>query len=399
MFGIAKPCRHELTPELRRQYRAHMCGLCLSLRDHHGQLSRAVTNVDAIGLSVLVEAQREEVLGRVVAGPCPLRGMQSASVVAPGEDALAHAAAVSLLAASVKIRDHAIDHDGPVGRVPGTSVRIARRLDSAGRRRAAATGFDPVVFDEAVDASSVVERRHGLRFEEWSAPTEAAMAEAARHTGVLAGRPENAAALAELGAMFGRLTYLLDAVEDETDDLAAGRFNALVAAHPDPVGRREEAQRLFTDAHDRLAAAFDRLELARPELARHLLVDQLGRRGRRIVGLSVAHSCSTERHGHRHHRRRSPVVAVAAGLFAWITASAAGAGFGVNPGWGQNPGGFPPGYGPPPDDQRKKKKQDDDAGGDGPGFCEDCDCNPCDGDGCGCDCCDSCDCCDCCDCS
>jgi len=75
VFGIAKPCRHELTPALRRQYRAHMCGLCLSLRDHHGQPSRAVTNVDAIALSVLVEAQRGRPLERTTAGPCPLRGM------------------------------------------------------------------------------------------------------------------------------------------------------------------------------------------------------------------------------------------------------------------------------------------------------------------------------------
>lgn len=375
MFGIAKTCRHELTPELHRQYRAHMCGLCLSLRDHHGQLSRAVTNVDAVVLSVLVEAQRDERLAHVDAGPCPLRGMQPASVVASGEDALAHGAAVSLLAASVKIRDHAVDHDGVVGRVPGTSVRVARRLDAAGRGRAAAAGFDAVVFDEAVDASSVVERRHGLRFEEWSAPTEVAMAAAARHTGVLAGRPENAAALGELGAMFGRLTYLLDAVEDEAEDLAAGRFNAMVAAHPDPVGRREEAQRVFTDAHDRLAAAFDRLELAHPELARHLLVDQLGRRGRRIVGLSVAHSCPTHHrhHGRRHHPERPAGVRGAfAGAAATAVALVAGT---ASLGTSWLVGGGP---------EQEKKSRDCCL----EGCCDCCDCCDCCGDcdGCDCDC-------------
>ena len=400
VFGIAKPCRHELTPELRRQYRAHMCGLCLALRDGHGQPARAVTNVDAIGLSVLAEAQRPAPLDRVDVGPCPLRGMQPASVVAAHEPAVAHAAAVSLLAAAVKIRDHAVDRDGPVGRVPATSVRIARRLDGAGRRRAAVAGFDPETFDRAVDRSAVVERRHGLRFEDWSAPTEAAMADAARHTGVVAGRPENDEALAELGAMFGRLTYLLDAVEDEADDQAAGRFNALVAAEPDPAARPALAQRLFVDAHTRLAAAFDRLVLDRPELARHLLVDQLERRGRRIVGLPAAPTaCATSGHharthhadtGH-HHRHRHPVAAVAAGLVAWVLASA-----GVNAGgWGP----YPPGYGPgiPPDQGKKKKKQQDADAEPPDGCCEDCDCNPCDGDGCGCGCCDG-DCCGGCDC-
>ena len=36
MFGIATPCTRSLGPQLRRDYQAHMCGLCLGLRDGHG---------------------------------------------------------------------------------------------------------------------------------------------------------------------------------------------------------------------------------------------------------------------------------------------------------------------------------------------------------------------------
>ena len=47
-------------------------------------------------LSVLVEAQQPERLARRDAGPCLLRGLQPASVVAPGEIALVHSGAVKM---------------------------------------------------------------------------------------------------------------------------------------------------------------------------------------------------------------------------------------------------------------------------------------------------------------
>lgn len=59
MFGIAKPCRHTLGAELHREWMSHLCGLCLGLRDAHGHSARVTTNVDAVVLSILVEAQRD----------------------------------------------------------------------------------------------------------------------------------------------------------------------------------------------------------------------------------------------------------------------------------------------------------------------------------------------------
>lgn len=111
MFGIIRPCRHSLSETLRSSWMAHLCGLCLALRDDHGQLARTATNYDGLVISVLVEAQGPRAAGgRRTAGPCPLRGMRSAEV-AQGEGARL-AAAVSLALASVKVRDHVLDADG-----------------------------------------------------------------------------------------------------------------------------------------------------------------------------------------------------------------------------------------------------------------------------------------------
>ncbi len=90
---------------------AHLCGLCLALRGDHGQFARIVTNYDGLLVSVLTEAQAGPAPGsRRTAGPCPLRGMRTAAV-AKGEGARL-AAAVSLVLASAKVRDHVADRDG-----------------------------------------------------------------------------------------------------------------------------------------------------------------------------------------------------------------------------------------------------------------------------------------------
>ena len=73
MLGLVRSCTSHLDPEVRGRWRAHLCGLCLALRDEHGHLARVVTNLDALVVSALVEAQ-DPAAPRRTAGPCALRG-------------------------------------------------------------------------------------------------------------------------------------------------------------------------------------------------------------------------------------------------------------------------------------------------------------------------------------
>lgn len=81
---------------------AHLCGLCLTLRAEHGQAARLVTNYDGLLVSVLVEAQAPELSPRRKAGPCALRGMQTAEVVTARAQGARLAAAASLLLAAAR---------------------------------------------------------------------------------------------------------------------------------------------------------------------------------------------------------------------------------------------------------------------------------------------------------
>ncbi|GHJ29381.1 hypothetical protein TPA0910_38140 [Streptomyces hygroscopicus subsp. sporocinereus] len=377
---------------------AHLCGLCLALRGEHGQFARIATNYDGLVISVLVEAQAGRPDGwRRTAGPCPLRGMRTASV-ARGEGARL-AATVSLVLASAKVRDHVVDGDGALARRPVAAAarRMAGRWDRSGERSGAALGFDTAPLLDAVGRQAELESRTGpgtplLAVTE---PTETATAAAFGHTAVLAGRPGNRAPLEEAGRLFGRLAHLLDAVEDLAEDAETGAWNPIAATGTDLA----EVRRLCDDAVHGVRLALKDTRFAGKgsgRLAHVLLVHELERAVDRAFGTTgcahTGHATGTPESSYG-PPPRSP----------WIT-----------PG---GPGGAPP---EPPHRRRgliagclvwsglfctcqvccRDPYHDPWTGQPREGLCHKCDdcCDCCDCCGnCG-DCCNCCDCCDGCDC-
>lgn len=384
---------------------AHLCGLCLALRDGHGQFARIATNYDGLVISVLTEAQSPPVStahdggrrtpgGRLrTAGPCPLRGMRTAQV-ATGEGARL-AAAVSLVLASAKIRDHVDDRDGAFGRRPVAAAArtVARRWDRAGARGGEAVGFDTAVLLDAVGRQGGIEAAAGpgtplLTVTE---PTETATAAAFAHTAVLTGRPGNLAPLAEAGRLFGRLAHLLDAVEDLADDTGTGAWNPLTATGTGLA----EARRLCDDARHGIRLALHDTEFADPaagRLAHVLLVHELGRSVDRAFGTGGCTHRAAQLPPPGNPFRGSPYAPQDPGRSPYA------------PGGPGGPGGFPP-----PEPPRRRGllmgclvytgmcctcelccREHDDAWS---GQRRDSWCGSCDGD-----CCDCCDCCECCEC-
>ncbi|MFE9329772.1 DUF5685 family protein [Streptomyces sp. NPDC006925] len=290
MFGIVRPCRHRLPEGLRAEWTAHLCGLCLALRDGHGQLARIVTNYDGLLVSVLTDAQAGTTASRRrTAGPCPLRGMRTASV-ARGEGARL-AASVSLVLASAKIRDHIADGDGVLRRRPlaAAARRTAAGWDRAGARTGGALGFDTALLVDAVERQTDVERAAGpgTPLATVTEPTATATAAAFAHTAALAGRPGNAAPLAEAGRLFGQLAHLLDAVEDRAADAAEGAWNPLTATGTTPA----EARKVCDEAARGIRRALRGVDFADRRLAHALLAHEVPRAVDRAFGTAAcAHS-------------------------------------------------------------------------------------------------------------
>ncbi|MFE7465883.1 DUF5685 family protein [Streptomyces sp. NPDC057499] len=410
MFGIVRPCTHRLSEGLRTEWMAHLCGLCLALRSDHGQFARVVTNYDGLIVSVLTEAQSERTTGwRRTAGPCPLRAMRTAPV-ARGEGARL-AAAVSLVLASAKVRDHVADGDGLLRRRPVAAAarRVAAGWDRAGARAGARLGFDTALLVDAVDRQTGIELAAGpgTSLLTVTEPTETATAAAFAHTAVLAGKPRNAEPLAEAGRLFGRLAHLLDAVEDQAADAASGAWNPLTATGTS----RAEARRLCDDALRGVRLALRDAEFTDARLAHVLLAHELRRSVDRAFGTEA---CS--------HRADGVLLDGAA-----ATGTRPDGSFGPPPGnpYAPGPGGpaSPPQLPPePPRDRRGLVAgclvwaglactcqmccgtfEDPWSHQRREGLCSQCDCGDC-CEACDCcsncgDCCDGCDCCDCgCDC-
>lgn len=283
MFGMLRPCRNRMSPRLRAAWTAHLCGMCLSLRDRHGQLARLVTNYDGLVLSALVEAQRPQQLAgeaRRRAGPCVLRGLRGAEV--SHGDGARLAASASLLLASAQLRDHVADGD-LVGAVrTRTASLLADRWDAAGTLSCDGLGFDVDLVRSAVARQGGLEHRleqHGPGTDPVAAllavtaPTEEASAEGLRASAGLAGCPGNAEPLAEVGRLFGRVAHLVDAVEDLAEDRAAGRFNPVLATGLGPA----EVRRVCDDATHGVRLALADVELRDPALVHLLLVHELPR--------------------------------------------------------------------------------------------------------------------------
>jgi Family of unknown function (DUF5685) len=279
VFGIIRPCRHGLG-ELGAAWQAHLCGLCLSLRDDHGQAARLATNYDGLVISVLAEAQAESAPQRRTAAPCALRGLRRADVAVG--DCARLAATVSLVLAAAKVRDHAADGDGALGRpgMRGAATALATRWSADSARVGGELGFEVGLLTDAVGRQAAVEAAAGpgTSLLTVTEPTETATAAAFAHTAVLAGKPANAEALGEAGRLFGRIAHLLDAVEDLESDQARGAWNPLAATGAD----RAEARRLCDDALLGIGLALAGVEFTDDRLVRVLLGRELTRSVHRV---------------------------------------------------------------------------------------------------------------------
>lgn len=274
MFGIVRPCRHRLRCGLFGEWAAHLCGLCLTLRDLHGHSARLVTNYDGLLVSVLTEAQNPGVAPHRSAGPCALRRFRGADVLDASATGAQLAASISLVLAAGKIRDHVVDRDGAYARrlvAAGAGLAAGRWL-AAGQRTGAAIGFDTTVLTDAIARQAGLEATTGVSLAEVTEPTETSVSAAFAHTAVLASRPGNAEALARAGRHFGRIAHLLDAAEDLAADEAAGSYNPLIATGTDLAQARERC----LEALDGLRSAVGGLELERPGLTESLLAGEVG---------------------------------------------------------------------------------------------------------------------------
>ncbi|MEP9416640.1 DUF5685 family protein [Gordonia sp. VNQ95] len=298
MFGVLQPCRHTLDDELADLWRAHLCGLCLELRDSHGQASRLTTNTDAVMISVLTAAQRSVPAELTTAGRCPLRGMRRAEVMVGAEPGIRLAATASLTLAAGKAAD--IPAEQTHGLAPRSRVRAAAAGVAARRLHRAATRSASSSTDLSIDDMMATLARQAdiestsTDLHEILSPATQVCADVFAATADAAGVPGNRDHLAAIGADFGAIAHLLDAVDDYDTDLTEGVFNPLRATDTDVASALADCRRLAKAIRRR----YDLLHLDDDRLLRAVLLDGLhraiSRRSRSHGLVSLCHNHSPE---------------------------------------------------------------------------------------------------------
>jgi hypothetical protein len=230
MFGTLKPHTCRLGCDRKHEYATFYCGLCKSLGDHFGTLTRALLNYDAVFLALVADSLME-----TEATPdrcrCPILPVTFRPTVRPDSPAMRYAAAMQMLLSDQWLADRAAD-----GRLVARTARplLSGKVEAA-RAILADLGLSLADLDgfEERQARCEVLGETGPR--EAAAPTAAALSLVFEQMAGLPGiAPEAAtsetrASLAAFGKHLGSAIYLIDALDDLEKDLRGGAFNPCLA--------------------------------------------------------------------------------------------------------------------------------------------------------------------------
>lgn len=248
MFGYLKPDALELKVADWRLYRGVYCGLCCTLRQRYGQLTRFVLQYDMAVLTLLwmgLSQQPPTTVKRMCA-PHPLHFHPSVE----GHPALDAAADLSLLLARRTLQDKVLDDGSRSAAAANWALRRATRK-AAGRLPDTAQALDA-----RLEALHRLEQGRSPDMDAVSDLSGRMLQEMARALPVDAAYTD---ALDWMTYQMGRWLYLVDALDDQDKDEDRGSYNPLRYA----PGVREDVRRLAYDngtyAASQAAAAFDLL--------------------------------------------------------------------------------------------------------------------------------------------
>lgn len=286
MYGLLKAHRFHLSAVQKYQQRLHYCGTCKTLGRIYGQRTRMLLNHDAVFLGELLTAltgtKLEDWAAAYQSYNCLARPQSAAEMPL----VLQYAATANLLLTEFKLADQHKDS----GRkrwwwlqwmLRSPFQQAAQRLmqwqfpldalqqlnDEQDRRENALQSGQPFETPEAA-----------LRFA--AAPTTQATAMFFAHGATLMGLPQLSAPLAHLGAEFGLLIYVLDALEDYDQDVATKEFNAIrtsyqLTAAKLPRAVRETVVAFLLHTQDRIVGGLSALPL--PPASATLFAERLRR--------------------------------------------------------------------------------------------------------------------------
>lgn len=283
MFGTLRPHRCSLNTTDRDRHGRLYCGLCRTLGEDHGQLTRGLLSFDA----VLVAAVADGLQATSAADArtrCPMLPVVHRPTLHHEAVPLRYAAAVQVLLADQWVADRAVD-----------GQPVARWVRPLGSNKV--TGARAILHDlntplDALDGFELTQK--ATETPGTTTPAEALVPtrDALRLVfGTMVNLPgsvplsaEEQRLLEDLGGAVGSIVYLVDALEDLPRDLLRKAFNPCIGPDGACPDRVEAACTLLEGALAQANSAIEALPLARNRaLLKNTLVDTQGKRARRAM--------------------------------------------------------------------------------------------------------------------
>jgi Family of unknown function (DUF5685) len=232
MFGLMKAKTCGMSADEKHFRRMHYCGTCKTIGSIYGQKARLLLNHDTVFLAELLTSLTTD------NAPEWGRSIQSYNCLSlPRENipiSLKYASAANVILAEFKLSDRITDENS-------VAVRIAKRQfsDSFLTARRGLADFDlPVekitqilAVQEEREAQSLRSRENAESIiDALSGPTASVTSLFFSGGARLIGKGDFSEAMQEIGRKFGKLVYLLDALEDYESDFRKNQFNTLRAA-------------------------------------------------------------------------------------------------------------------------------------------------------------------------
>ncbi len=225
MYGYVRPLTGELKVREQQMYRAIYCGLCHSMGNHTGQISRLALSYDLVFLCAF-RAAAERVPLTVRKQACILHPLHRRPTVRENP-VLAYGAAISALLADGKIRDDLADERGlrracAAAALPFTSAAYHRVKDTR-------------EFGERVQAH--LRRLSELEKNGCDSPDETSLCFGAVLEDIfadgLSGTEERIART--VGRATGQFIYLIDAADDAEKDMKKSRYNPILRCYGNDI--------------------------------------------------------------------------------------------------------------------------------------------------------------------
>ncbi len=236
MFGYIKPVSAELRVKEYELYRAIYCGLCEAIGRSVSCSSRLSLSYDFVFLALVRMALTGEV-GKVERHRCLAHPTKKRAVIV-GASQLDYTARLSAVLTYHKLRDDIADTRGLKRHAARLLVPFAARM----RKRARFDKEAETYISERLGELSLLEREGCHSIDRAAGPFGELMAYAASY-GFAKDSPE-ARIAAEIGRHIGRFIYVIDAIDDFSDDIKSGAYNPLRESCGDENKLSKEAETL-----------------------------------------------------------------------------------------------------------------------------------------------------------